>query len=51
MDSERSTMSAMWLFLSPKINPFLWVSRPSNQYWSFGKPLGAAFIIGKEIKP
>ena len=33
-----------------KINPFLWVSRPSNQYWSFGKPIGEAFIIGKDLK-
>jgi len=33
-----------------KINPFLWVSRPSNKYWSFGKPIGEAFVTGKEIK-
>ena len=33
-----------------KINHFLWVSRPSNKYWSFGKPIGEAFITGKDIK-
>ncbi len=33
-----------------KINPFLWVTRPTNQYWTFGKPIGEAFSIGKQIK-
>ncbi|MFC2006807.1 flavin reductase family protein [Chloroflexota bacterium] len=33
-----------------KIKPFLWVVRPTNQYWEFGKPIGEAFNIGKQVK-
>ena len=33
-----------------KINPFLWVGRPSNGYYTFGKPIGEAFSIGKTLK-
>ena len=33
-----------------KIKPFLWVFRPTNQYWEFGKPIGDAFSIGKRLK-
>ena len=33
-----------------KIKPFLWVTSPTNQYWEFGKPIGRAFNIGKQIK-
>jgi flavin reductase (DIM6/NTAB) family NADH-FMN oxidoreductase RutF len=33
-----------------KIKPFLWVTRPTNEYWEFGKPIGAAFSIGKQVK-
>jgi len=33
-----------------KIKPFLWVTRPTNQYCEFGKPVGEAFSIGKQIK-
>jgi len=33
-----------------KIQPFLWVTDPENQYWTFGKPIGEAFSIGKRMK-
>ena len=33
-----------------KIQPFLWVTRPTNQYWTFGKPVGDAFSIGRKLK-
>ena len=33
-----------------KIQPFLWVTRPTNQYWTFGKSIGEAFNIGKKLK-
>jgi flavin reductase (DIM6/NTAB) family NADH-FMN oxidoreductase RutF len=33
-----------------KINQFLWVTRPDNHYWTYGKPIGEAFNIGKAIK-
>ena len=33
-----------------KIQPFLWVTRPTNQYWTFGKSVGDAFSIGKKLK-
>ena len=33
-----------------KIKPFLWVIRPTNQYWTFGKPIGGAFSIGRQVK-
>ncbi|MFH1639508.1 MAG: hypothetical protein ABIB93_04260 [Chloroflexota bacterium] len=33
-----------------KIKPFLWVVRPTNEYRAFGKLLGEAHIMGKEIK-
>lgn len=33
-----------------KIRPFLWVTRPTNQYWTFGKPIGEAFSIGQQVK-
>ena len=33
-----------------KIKPFLWVIHPTNQYWEFGKPIGRAFSIGKQLK-
>lgn len=33
-----------------KIKPFLWVTRPTNQYWEFGQPIGEAFSIGKQVK-
>jgi flavin reductase (DIM6/NTAB) family NADH-FMN oxidoreductase RutF len=33
-----------------KILPFLWVPQPTNQYWTFGKPIGEAFSIGREMK-
>ncbi|MFC2045136.1 flavin reductase family protein [Chloroflexota bacterium] len=33
-----------------KIRPFLWVIRPTNEYWTFGKPLGKAYSVGKQIK-
>ncbi len=33
-----------------KIKPFLWVIHPTNQYWEFGKPIGGAFSIGKQVK-
>ena len=32
-----------------KIKPFLWVAPPTNQYWTFGKPIGEAFNIGRQI--
>lgn len=34
-----------------KIRPFLWVVEPGNEYREFGKPIGKAFDIGKQIKP
>lgn len=34
-----------------KIRPFLWAVEPANQYREFGKPIGQAFSIGKQIKP
>lgn len=33
-----------------KIKPFLWVARPTSQYWTFGKPIGDAFSIGRQLK-
>jgi len=33
-----------------KIQPFLWVTDPVNQYWTFGKPIGEAFRIGRRMK-
>jgi flavin reductase (DIM6/NTAB) family NADH-FMN oxidoreductase RutF len=33
-----------------KVKPFLWVSRPTNKYWSFGEIIGEAFVTGKQIK-
>jgi len=33
-----------------KIKPFLWVIHPANQYLEFGKPIGEAFSIGKQVK-
>ncbi len=33
-----------------KIKPFLWAARPANQYMEFGKPVGEAFSIGKQLK-
>lgn len=33
-----------------KIKPFLWVIDPANQYLEFGKPIGEAFSIGKQVK-
>jgi len=33
-----------------KIQPFLWVTRPTNQYCAFGRPIGEAFSIGKHVK-
>jgi len=34
-----------------KINPFLWVSRPSNQYWSFGNRSALLSLSGKISNP
>ncbi|MFH1381393.1 MAG: flavin reductase family protein [Chloroflexota bacterium] len=33
-----------------KIKPFIWVVRPTNQYWTFGQPIANAFNVGKQIK-
>lgn len=33
-----------------KIQPFLWVTRPSNQYRTFGKYIGDAFNIGRQLE-
>jgi len=33
-----------------KIQPFLWTMPPTNQYCTFGKPIGEAFSIGKQVK-
>lgn len=33
-----------------KIEPFLWVCRPTDQYWTFGKPIGDAHSIGRQLK-
>jgi flavin reductase (DIM6/NTAB) family NADH-FMN oxidoreductase RutF len=33
-----------------KVQPFLWVTLPTNQYWTFGKPVGEAFSIGRKLK-
>ena len=33
-----------------KIKPFLWVVDPANQYVEFGKSIGEAFSIGKQLK-
>jgi len=33
-----------------KIQPFLWVTFPTNQYWTFGKPVGEAFSMGRKLK-
>ncbi|MDD5082706.1 MAG: flavin reductase family protein [Dehalococcoidales bacterium] len=30
-----------------KIKPFLWVTQPASQYWTFGEPIGESFSIGK----
>jgi flavin reductase (DIM6/NTAB) family NADH-FMN oxidoreductase RutF len=33
-----------------KIKPFLWGARPTDEYWSFGKPIGKAHSMGKDLK-
>jgi len=33
-----------------KIKPFLWAIDPANQYLEFGKSIGKAFSIGKQVK-
>ncbi|MFC1909535.1 flavin reductase family protein, partial [Chloroflexota bacterium] len=33
-----------------KIQPFLWVTRPANQYRTFGKRIGDAFNIGRQLQ-
>jgi flavin reductase (DIM6/NTAB) family NADH-FMN oxidoreductase RutF len=33
-----------------KIQPFLWVPPPTNQYWTFGKPVGETFSMGRKLK-
>jgi flavin reductase (DIM6/NTAB) family NADH-FMN oxidoreductase RutF len=33
-----------------KIKPFLFVTHPTNQYWTFGEPIAEAFSVGKQIK-
>jgi len=33
-----------------KIKPFLWVSRPTDEYRVFGKPVGKAHSMGRELK-
>ncbi len=33
-----------------KIKPFLWIINPTNQYCEFGRHIGQAFSIGKQIK-
>ena len=33
-----------------KIKPFFWVTHPTDQYWTFGKPIGEAFSIGRQVK-
>lgn len=34
-----------------KIKPFLWTGRPTDEYWTFGQPVGKAHSMGKELKP
>ena len=33
-----------------KIQPFIWVTHPDNQYRAFGKHIGDAFKIGRQLK-
>ncbi|MFH1031311.1 MAG: flavin reductase family protein [Chloroflexota bacterium] len=33
-----------------KIKPFFWVTSPANEYRTFGKSIGKAFSIGKQLK-
>ncbi len=33
-----------------KMNPFLWVARPTDEYWTFGKQIGKGHSMGREIK-
>ncbi len=33
-----------------KIKPFLWTGRPSDEYRSFGRPIGKGHSMGKELK-
>ncbi len=33
-----------------KIKPFLWAAFPANQYCEFGKSIGRAFSIGRQVK-
>ena len=33
-----------------KIQPFLWVTRPANQYRTFGEHIGDAFNIGRQLE-
>jgi flavin reductase (DIM6/NTAB) family NADH-FMN oxidoreductase RutF len=33
-----------------KIKPFLWVPRPTDEYWTFGDPAGKAHSMGRELK-
>jgi flavin reductase (DIM6/NTAB) family NADH-FMN oxidoreductase RutF len=33
-----------------KINPFLWIARPMDEYWSFGEYLGKAYNIGRVLE-
>ena len=33
-----------------KIQPFLYVTEPQDQYWTLGKPIGEAYSIGRRVK-
>jgi flavin reductase (DIM6/NTAB) family NADH-FMN oxidoreductase RutF len=33
-----------------RIQPFLWVTGPANRYCAFGRSIGQAFSIGKQLK-
>lgn len=33
-----------------KVKPFLWLGRPANQYCEFGKSIGEAHNIGKQVR-
>ena len=33
-----------------KMKPFLWITRPTDQYWDFGKPIADAHRVGKQVR-
>jgi flavin reductase (DIM6/NTAB) family NADH-FMN oxidoreductase RutF len=33
-----------------KVNPFLFIARPTDEYWTFGKPIGKGHSMGRQMR-